>query len=177
MVCRFKSCLFFSKGFFQSFGFDKSNIARRHVRKILHCPGFAFFKPLLVAAFATLSLTRGCAWCGICSKCSPMHRLVKKVALHGCIETTRLARCNIWIMHHRNCILQDARGQLSFAICNVFKMHHRKHGLRDACDWFPLQGASGRLGLPSYGGVEYWVVGGEEEDGETLIKIYFFFLF
>ena len=62
--------------------------------------------------------------------------------------------------HHRNCILQDARGQLSFAICNVFKMHHRKHGLRDACDWFPLQGASGRLGLPSYGGVEYWVVGG-----------------
>ena len=106
-----------------------------------------------------------------------MHRLVKKVALHGCIETTRLARCNIWIMHHRNCILQDARGQLSFAICNVFKMHHRKHGLRDACDWFPLQGASGRLGLPSCGGVEYWVVGGGGGGWGDFDQQYIFFFF
>ena len=112
-----------------------------------------------------------------------MHRLVKRAlhyGLHGCIETTRLARCNIWIMHHRNCILQDARGRLFFAICNVFKMHYRKHGLRDASDWFPLQECKAHPDVSVCRVVEglssgQWV--GEGEDGETLINNIFFFFF
>ena len=44
---QFQISLILSKGFFQSFAFDKSNIATRHVSKILHCPGFAFFSWLL----------------------------------------------------------------------------------------------------------------------------------
>ena len=119
----------------------------RHVSKVLHCPGFAFFSWLL-------QRDQAIARCCICNfephkKMRLMWHLLKMQSNASSSEES----VALWItwMHRDNppCQMQyieDASQELHITkckgpalLCNVFKMHHRKHGLRDACDWFPLQ--------------------------------------
>ena len=117
-------------------------------------------KPLLVAGFATLSLM----WhlLKMQSNASPSE---ESVALWITWMHRDNPPCKMQYMDYASQELHITRCKGPALLCN---MQCIQDALQEAwitrCMWLVplarLQGASGRLGLPGCGGVEYWVVGG-----------------